>query len=136
MNDRHVIALVHEDGGAFGISFPDFPGCVSGGRSLDEAIARGTATLAFHVAGMVEDGDTLPLPRGLSELRTDPAFSADLVDAIVAAVPVELPGKSVRVNISIDEQLLDAVDRAAAATGSSRSAFLARAARAAIGSAS
>ena len=36
-----VYALIHEENGAYGISFPDFPGCVSGGRSLDEALARG-----------------------------------------------------------------------------------------------
>ncbi|MGB8365566.1 MAG: type II toxin-antitoxin system HicB family antitoxin [Rhizomicrobium sp.] len=32
----YVIALIHEEDGAYGISFPDFPGCVSGGNSLDE----------------------------------------------------------------------------------------------------
>ena len=70
-----VWASVHEDigpkGRVYGISFPDFPGVVSGGRTLDEAIARGRATLAFHVEGMVEDGDAMSVLRSLDELRGD-----------------------------------------------------------------
>ena len=57
---EHVIALVHNEDGSYGISFPDFPGSASGGASLDEAVRRGAATLDFHVAGMVEDGESTP----------------------------------------------------------------------------
>ncbi len=130
-----VYALIHEENGAYGISFPDFPGCVSGGKSLDEALARGAETLLFHVAGMVEDGDRLPMLRTLDQLKSDPIFKEDSEGAVVAIVPVELPGKAVRVNVSIDEHLLDAIDRAARERGQTRSAFLADAARARIRSA-
>jgi hypothetical protein len=56
--------------------------------------------------------------------------TADLKDAVVVAVEVELPARAVRVNVSLDENLLQAIDRAAAGAGQSRSAFLAEAARA------
>jgi predicted RNase H-like HicB family nuclease len=130
-----VYALIHEENGAYGMSFPDFPGCVSGGASLDEALARGAETLLFHVAGMVEDGDPLPVLRTLDQLKSDPIFKEDAEGSVVAIVAVELPGKAVRVNVSIDEHLLDAIDRAARAKGQTRSAFLAEAARARIRSA-
>jgi hypothetical protein len=45
-------------------------------------------------------------------------------------VPVDLPGRSVRKNITMDEGLLGKIDRAARASGSTRSGFLAEAARA------
>jgi predicted RNase H-like HicB family nuclease len=124
-----MYTLVHEQYGAFGISFPDFPGVASGGRSLDEAVERGAQTLAFHAQGITEDGDSLPRLRGLEELRKDKTFRADLRGAIIVAVPVDLPGKAVRVNVTIEEQLLQAIDRAAGRLGQSRSAFLASAAR-------
>jgi predicted RNase H-like HicB family nuclease len=127
---EHVIALVHNEDDAYGISFPDFPGVASGGASLDEAVRRGTATLGFHVAGMVEDGEGLPVLRSIEELRRDRDFRADAKGAVVVAVPVELPGKAMRINISMDERLLSAIDREAAALGETRSAFLANAARA------
>ncbi len=126
----HVIALVHDADGSYGISFPDFPGVVSGGNSLDEALVRGAATLAFHIAGMVEDGDDLPVIRSIEELRKDRQFRNDAEGAIIAAVQIDLPGKAIRVNITLDERLLAAIDRAAEASGESRSGFLAAAARA------
>lgn len=125
-----VVALVHEENGGFGISFPDFPGCVSGGETLEEALVRGQATLAFHVAGMAEDGDPLPAVRSFDELRHDRDFKKDRKEAIVTMVPLDLPGKAVRLNISMDDRLVEQVDRAAEAAGQSRSAFLAAAAKA------
>ena len=125
----HVIALVHEEDGNYGISFPDFPGCVSAGATLDEAVERGRATIAFHVEGMVEDNDPLPRVRTLKDLRRDRIFRADAKGAVIVAVPLELPGKSMRLNISLEERLVDEIDRAAAAAGQTRSGFLAEAAK-------
>jgi predicted RNase H-like HicB family nuclease len=124
-----VYALIHEEEGVFGISFPDFPGCVSGGSTAEEALQKGAQALAFHVAGMVEDGDTLPVPRTLKQLRANAAFRADASGATIALVPFDPPGKAVRLNISLEERLVEQVDRAAEAAGQSRSAFLAEAAR-------
>jgi predicted RNase H-like HicB family nuclease len=124
-----IYALIHEADGVFGISFPDFPGCVSAGSSLEDALQRGQATLAFHIAGMIEDGEPLPSPRSHADLRADPDFAGDAQDAILTLVHVELPGKAVRVNVSIEETLLDQIDRAARSRGETRSAFLAAAAR-------
>lgn len=131
-----IWALVHEaegpKGRVYGISFPDFPGVASGGRSVDEAIARGRETLAFHVAGMIEDDDPVRALRSLEELRADREVARAMRDVkrvCIVEVPFELPGKPVRVNISIEDRLLGSIDRAAQTRGQSRSAFLAEAAR-------
>jgi len=123
-----VYGLIHEAKGRYGISFPDFPGCVAAGATPDEALRRGGETLRFHIVGIIEDGEALPKLRGLSELQRSKAFRADAKGATVVGVNVELPGKSVRVNISLEERLLEAIDRAADHAGQSRSAFLAEAA--------
>jgi predicted RNase H-like HicB family nuclease len=122
-------ALIHEEGQVFGVSFPDFPGVVATARSVEEVIRKGSEALTFHVAGMVEDGDTLPMSRSLAELKSDRAYRVAAKGAVVAVIPFELPAKAVRLNISMDETLLQAVDRAAEAVGQTRSAFLAEAAR-------
>lgn len=128
-------ALIHEEGGVFGVSFPDFPGAVTTARRADDVLRRATELLNFHVAGMIEDGDALPALRSLDELQADRQFRSDAKGAMVALVPFEMPGKSVRLNISMDENLLQAVDRAAEAAGQTRSAFLAEAAKARVRSA-
>lgn len=122
-------ALIHEEGQVFGVSFPDFPGLITTARSHEEAIRKGSEALTFHVAGMVEDGDALPILRSLAELKADRAYRQAARGAVVALIPFDLPAKAVRLNISMDETLLQAVDRASEAMGQSRSAFLAEAAR-------
>ena len=124
-----VVALVHGKLGAYGISFPDFPGCIAGGETIDEALRRGRDALDFHVESMMEVGETLPKIRDIAEIKADPEYVEDFADAVVAVVDAEVPAKAVRVNISIDERLLDRIDRAAQATGETRSGFIAAAAR-------
>jgi predicted RNase H-like HicB family nuclease len=125
-----IVALIHGRAGGYGISFPDFPGCVSGGRTLDAALRRGRETLATHVAALTSAGIALPIVRDIDTIRADPGSAADFADAtLVTAIELDLPGKSVRVNVSFDEKLLARIDRAAAAEGESRSRFLAEAAR-------
>jgi predicted RNase H-like HicB family nuclease len=71
------IAYLHKDKKSdCGVSFPDFPGCITAGSSLEEARRMAAEALAFHVAGMREDGDAIPEPSTLDDLRGDPAMKA------------------------------------------------------------
>ena len=69
-----VVALVHEENGVFGVSFPDFPGCVTGADTLEEAIRKANEALTFHVAGMLEDGETLPIISDISKINQSHDF--------------------------------------------------------------
>lgn len=124
----HAIALVHEENGVFGISFPDFPGCISTAATLDEVIERGSLALTMHVEGMVEDGEPLPVLRSAADIRRLP----DADSGVIAAVPFDQPGRSVRVQITMDEHLLEALDRSAKAAGATRSGRIAEAVRASL----
>ena len=123
----HAIGIIHEEDGVFGISFPDFPGAISTGTTLDEALRKGEQALALHIEGMVEDGAEIPRLRTLAELRQE--APAALEGALAVLVPAELPARSVRVNITLDERLLSRIDAAARAAGENRSAYLAEAAK-------
>jgi predicted RNase H-like HicB family nuclease len=131
-----IWALIHEGSDkakrrVFGISFPDFPGAVASGGTVEEAIARGRACLAFHIEGMIADGEKIPPPRHFDDLRKIKQIATDMAEAdLVVQVPFDPPGKQVRVNISIDDNLLRAIDDSAAANGFTRSGFIADAAKA------
>lgn len=127
-----ALALIHEENGNFGVSFPDFPGCITGANTMEDAVRKGSEALSFHVAGMVEDGDPIPATRSVAELRSDPEFIEASQGAILSIIPFDLPARAVRVNVSFDENLLGAIDAAAKAANQTRSAFLADAARAKI----
>lgn len=126
-----VVAFIHGAAGAYGVSFPDFPGCIAGGASLEDALRSGREALAFHIEGMLEDGQ--PLPQTLltpDDILADPEFAFEVSEPhLLSAIEIDLPGKSQRVNITIDERLLSRIDQAAKTRGMTRSAYLAEAAR-------
>ncbi len=81
------IALVHKDDGtSYGVSFPDVPGCISAGDTLEEAVANAADALAGHFALMKADGEPIPSPRSFEQLKRDPEFVEDSAGAIVTVV--------------------------------------------------
>ncbi len=107
----------------YGVDFPDFPGCVTAGRTLDEARRMAAEALALHVAGMIEDGEALPSASALDAVMAD-RRNREAVAFLVDAPASE--ARAVRVNVTLPEDLIQAIDR----VSSNRSRFLAEAARA------
>lgn len=123
----NYIGLIHKDADSdYGVSFPDFPGLVTAGTSLDDARAMAEEALAFHIEGLVEDGEAIPEPSGLEAVMAD-AVNRDAV-AILVAVRTTAP-KVVRVNITLPDDVLEQVDRFAESLGLTRSGFFVDAAK-------
>jgi predicted RNase H-like HicB family nuclease len=121
------IALIHkEEGTAYGVSFPDFPGCITAGDTMDEALMRAHEVLPFHIEGMLEDNDDIPLPSTLEAVMADP----DNLGGLAVLISIEMPtGKAQRVNVTFEERLLKQIDAFAESHRMTRSAFLAEASR-------
>lgn len=127
---RHYIGLIHkEEGSDYGVSFPDLPGCITAGATLDEARAMAEEALALHLDGFSEDGEPIPEPSSLADVMIDPENRGGV--AILVAAPAR-GRKSVRVNVTFPEEELEALDRYAADHGLTRSGFLLRAAKRAM----
>ncbi|MGA9641623.1 MAG: type II toxin-antitoxin system HicB family antitoxin [Terriglobales bacterium] len=119
------IAYLHKDRGSdYGVSFPDFPGCITAGRTLDEASRMAEEALALHIQGMIEDRDPVPEPSKLEDIAKDAARQG----AIAFMVKVEAPDATVRVNITARESQIAKIDELAEAAGMTRSGYMVRAA--------
>jgi predicted RNase H-like HicB family nuclease len=116
------IAYLHKDRRSdFGVSFPDFPGCISAGRTLEEAHRMAAEALSLHIAGMVEDGEVVPAPSTLDALARDPAMK----DAVAFLVHFEPePERTVRINITAREKQIAEIDRLANKAGLTRSKYM------------
>ena len=126
----HYIALIHKETGSdYGVTFPDFPGVVTAGRDLGEARAMAEEALAFHVQGMIEDGEPIPEAAALDAIMSDPENRAGVV-TLISLKPS--PKRAVRVNVTLPEDILTDIDRYAESHGLSRSGFLAQAAKRAL----
>ena len=126
----HYIGLIHKDAGSdFGVSFPDFPGIATAGVDLDDARTMAEEALAFHIEGLIADGEPIPEPSSLETIMSDP----DNRDGIAILVAVKTDAKkTVRVNVTLPEDVLADIDRYAEAHGYTRSGFLAQAAKRAM----
>jgi|SRR6478672_8906294 len=127
---RRLYPAVLERGpkGTFGAWFPDFPGCVAGGKSQEETIEKAENTLAQTVDAMAEHGRTLPEPTPLE--RVVLPKGSDLLAYFI--VGVDPPDPSERVNVYLPKSLIGRVDRRAAELGMSRSSFFGLAATTAL----
>lgn len=111
------------------VAFPDFPGCVTVARNIEEAHTRAAEALSFHLQSMVDDGD--PIPAGgdeaaLLEMLRD--YEEEGYRVVVASIDVNIPtGKAKRINITLPEYVLEAADQWAKKHGNTRSGLLANA---------
>src|SRR5882724_2640742 len=127
---RQLYPAVLERGpkGAFGAWFPDFPGCVAGGRSQEQTIERAENALAQAVDGLFEHGRPLPLPTPIERIALPKG--CDLLAYFI--VGVDPPDPSERVNVYLPKSLIGRIDRRAAELGMSRSSFFGLAATTAL----
>lgn len=122
----NYVGIIHKEPDSdYGVSFPDFPGCVTAGIDLDDARAMAEEALAFHVEGMIEDGEPIPEPSSLEKVMLDPIAR----EGVAILVPLKIDAKAVRVNITVPEDMLREIDGYAERHGYTRSGFLVAAAR-------
>ena len=127
---RRLYPAVLERGpkGTFGAWFPDFPGCVAGGKSQEQAIERGENALAQAVDALFEQDRPLPAPTPIERIVLPKG--CDLLAYFI--VGVDPPDPSERVNVYLPKSLIGRVDRRAAELGMSRSSFFGLAATTAL----
>ena len=127
---RQYIALIHKEPNSdYGVSFPDLPGVISAGSTLDEARDMAAEALALHLEGLVEDGEAAPEPSSLEAIMKE-VRNRDGVAVLIAAPTPDV--KSVRINVTMPADVLDQIDRHAEREGFTRSGFLAQAAKKAM----
>jgi predicted RNase H-like HicB family nuclease len=121
------IALLRKDPDSdFGVDFPDFPGCITAGSTLEETRLMAQEALEGHVEYMIELGQAVPEPSSLEDVMADPE------NAEAIPFPVTLPDrgtKKIAVDLTFSEADLRKLDALAKKQGKSRSAVLAEATR-------
>jgi predicted RNase H-like HicB family nuclease len=117
-------AVIDRSASGYGVSFPDFPGCVAAGATVQEAAVNAEAALALHLDGMRADKEKVPQPSSLDDI--EPVEGADDVARVL--VRVEVPAGFTRIQVTIEDGVLAAID----AVSSNRSGFLVDAARVAL----
>jgi predicted RNase H-like HicB family nuclease len=58
---RYLI-IIEKTPAGFSAYVPDLPGCVATGRTRDEVQAEMNAAIEFHLEGMLQAGESIPVP--------------------------------------------------------------------------
>ena len=132
MTVRFYRAIAYQapgDGPADGwdVVFPDFPGCVTQGDTVQHAMEHAIEALTLHVEGMVAEGLALPPSSPLNAPLPEWLSESDMPTRVDALLPMEPPGKTARLSVTMEQALLDRMDAAARREGTTRSGYLARA---------
>ena len=121
------IAFIHKDeDSVYGVSFPDFPGCISGGDTLDEAVVNASEALQGHVQMMEADGEEVPVARSMEEIMRNPDLADRTGNGDFDSSPAD-PRSGLtphRINVSLDLALLKGIDEVASSRMQTPSAVL------------
>ena len=111
-------ALLDGSEGAYGVVFPDLPGCLAMGHTVDDALLKAEDALRDYVTEMLKAGRNVQEPSALETIET-PAGTR------LVLVPLVRPsGKNVRVNLVLDEEVARFIDDEARRRGMTRKAYV------------
>lgn len=125
MKERYLAVVHHDPGSAYGVTFPDVPGCFAAADEAKDIVRNAISALD----DFFEDTDEAFAASTIEEIL--PTVSEDLAEgAFLIQVPlIRRNTKTVRANISLERGLLDALDAFADQLDLNRSAFIAQAVR-------
>jgi predicted RNase H-like HicB family nuclease len=114
------------DSQAFGVVVPDIPGCFSGGDTLDEAISNGREAIIMQLEDITARGESVP------ESHVDDILAAKKKRGwLYFGIEVNLDHVSTkveRINLTVPNGALNAIDEAAKKRHMNRSVFMTEAA--------
>jgi len=93
-----------KDGG-YGVYFPDLPGCISYGKTYDEAEKMASKALGLHIYGIEKDKEPLPKPSAPNDLEIDGETESGYIVSLVTVYPDivrnELDNRAVKTNVTL-----------------------------------
>ena len=112
---------------AFGVTVPDVLGCFSAGDTLEEALVNAREAIDFHLEGIVQDGEEVPMPTDMAKHQQNPDFQEGYIWAIVDVDISRFMGKAEKINVTLPSRLIHLIDTKVANDKryKSRSGFLA-----------
>lgn len=100
---------------------PDLSGVIAAGATSGKALNAVADRASRHLVNMLNNGDAMPEPTDIEKISTPKSGYPPVL------IPVSMPGKQVKISISINDALLAQADSAAASSGKTRSGFIAQA---------
>ncbi|MFZ3131122.1 MAG: type II toxin-antitoxin system HicB family antitoxin [Desulfosporosinus sp.] len=111
--DRYLFPAVFELGDVKGycVTFPDLPGCITEGDTLEEALRMAREALELHLYGMEEEGELIPAPTAPEKIPLVTDAFVTVVEAWMALIRDEVANKAIKKTLTIPKWLNDAAEQ-------------------------
>lgn len=124
---KYPVAIEPEnDTTAYGVVFPNLPGCFSAGDTLEEAFTNAKEAAELWLEEQIEEGSPIPAATPIDEIAKNEEFKGWIFGFIDVDIS-QLEDKVERINITIPRRVLSRLDAKARSAGMTRSAFIAEA---------
>ena len=105
--DKYIYPAVFnpcEEGG-YCITFPDLPGIVTEGDTLEEAYLMAKEALELHLWGMEDDNDTIPKPTLPNKITAPEGGFVSLVEAFLPPIRDKMANKAISKTLTLPRWL-------------------------------
>ncbi|MDE0448790.1 MAG: type II toxin-antitoxin system HicB family antitoxin [Spirochaetaceae bacterium] len=111
-------AWIDGEQGSYGVSFPDLPGIVAMGTTVDEALLHAEEALRDYVNETERDGEPIAAPTSIEKIETPTGYT------LVSVPLIRLSGRSVRASLTLDEGVAAFIDGEARRRKMTRTAYI------------
>ena len=94
------------------VNFPDLGGAITQGETTENAVSMAKECLALHLFGMERDGDDIPTPSEIENIRLREKEIPILIEAFMLPLRERETKKFVNTTVSMPNYLKVAADRA------------------------
>lgn len=111
--DRYIYPAIFETGEKKGytVSFPDLPGCITEGESMEEALHMSKEALELFIYSMEEDGDIVPKPTTPEYIIVPQKSFVSLIEVWMPVVRDEMENRAVKKTLTIPKWLNDIAEK-------------------------
>jgi predicted RNase H-like HicB family nuclease len=68
VENGYVVIVERDEEGGYGTWSPDLPGCVAAASNYEECVQLMRAAIEFHLEGMRDNGEEIPVPTAIASL--------------------------------------------------------------------
>lgn len=105
MSDKEVFmypAIFEKTATGYSVFFPDLPGCITVGETLEEAHRMAKEALALHLWGFERDGEDVPEASTVDAVQSENAGDIiGLIEVSLATIRAKLDTRAVKKTLTI-----------------------------------
>lgn len=109
MSDNYIFPAIFEpcEEGGYCVTFPDLPGCITEGDTLEESYKMAKEAATLHLWSMEDDGDPIPQPTPPSAIAAPEGGFVSLIEVWMPPIRDKMANKAVNKMVTLPKWLFD-----------------------------